>query len=161
MKRLRYIALALGAAALVGLSIFGVLALRAIDVEHVPLSQALSRFEEIRKRFRDQTPLIEIDEAGRVARRSTEGSAKAAGAAIALKRLEVVAYYAADERLVTAHVPFWFLTTKGPAAEFALRDTGFDLEQLHLTPADLSRRGPGLVLDQTRATGDRLIVWTE
>jgi hypothetical protein len=31
---------------------------------------------------------------------------------------------------------------------------------LQLAAADLGRHGPGLVLDQTSATGDRLLVWT-
>ena len=34
-------------------------------------------------------------------------------------------------------------------------------QRLGVTPADLERHGPGVVLDETRANGDRLLVWTE
>jgi hypothetical protein len=62
---------------------------------------------------------------------------------------------------VSAEVPFWFFRLKGPAAHLALRDTGFDLERLGLTPADLSRHGPSIVIDSSRDNADRLLVWTE
>ena len=78
-----------------------------------------------------------------------------------VKRLEVLGYRAAEERLVTAHVPLWFLSLKGPALQFAVRDTGLDLERLGLNADDLSRRGPGLVLDQVLKNGDRLLDWAE
>lgn len=45
--------------------------------------------------------------------------------------------------------------------QFTLRDTGLDLERLHVTGDDLARHGPGLILDQQRPNGDRLLVWTE
>ena len=60
-----------------------------------------------------------------------------------------------------ADVPFWFLKTKGAALQDPLHGTGLDLERLGVTPADLERYGVCLVLDETRANGDRLLVWTE
>nr|AFK79208.1 hypothetical protein [uncultured bacterium F42-01] len=54
----------------------------------------------------------------------------------------MLAYYAAGGRLVRANVPFLFLTLKGPVAQLALRGTGFDLEKLEATPAELQRLGP-------------------
>jgi hypothetical protein len=46
----------------------------------------------------------------------------------------------------------------GPAA---LRGSGFDLDRLGLTPGDLARQGRGIILDETFAGGDRLLVWAE
>ena len=60
-----------------------------------------------------------------------------------------------------ASVPFWFLKLKGPAAQMALRGTGLDLEYLGLAAGDLERYGPALVIDHTRPSGDRLLVWTQ
>lgn len=48
--------------------------------------------------------------------------------------------------MVSADVPLWFLRVKGPAAHVALRNTGLDLEQLGITPADVARYGPTIVL---------------
>jgi hypothetical protein len=58
-------------------------------------------------------------------------------------------------------VPLWFLRVKGPAAQVALRGTGFDLEALGLTADDLARSGIGVVLDDARENGDRVLAWTE
>lgn len=133
------IALAMVVAGLVGLSIFASLAYRAVNIRTALPSEAVTRFEAVRQRFLNG----------------------AASAVSEVKLLEVLAYRASEQRLVEAHVPFWFLRMKGPALEFALRDTGLDLNRLGLTADDLARRGPGLVLDQTQANGDRLLVWTE
>jgi hypothetical protein len=72
-----------------------------------------------------------------------------------------MAYQPRIGRIVRADVPFWFLKLKGPAARLALRDTGVDLERLALTPADLERYGPRIVVDHLSGTGARLLVWTE
>jgi hypothetical protein len=57
--------------------------------------------------------------------------------------------------------PLWFFKVKGPAVEYARRDTGFDLAALGLTAGDPERAGRGLILDGARNNGDRLLAWTE
>lgn len=155
----RRILLAIAVAGLLGVSIFGSLVYRAVSVEEVGSSEALTRFAAVRSKFADQVPMLEVDASGRITR--SAAAPATASALPAVKRLEVLGYRAAEERLVTAHVPFWFLSLKGPALQFALRDTGLDLERLGLTTDDLWRHGPGLVLDQVRQNGDRLLVWAE
>jgi hypothetical protein len=75
--------------------------------------------------------------------------------------LRVLAYRIPEQRLVRAAVPFWFLKVKGPAVQYALRDTGLDLDRLGITASDLEQYGPAVVFDETRHNGDRLLVWTE
>ncbi len=153
------IALATTVALLLGFSIFGSLVYRAVSVEEASSSLALARFAAVRGKFADQAPMLEVDASGRITRSK---AAPAAGSVVPrVTRLEVLGYRAAEERLVAAHVPFWFFSMKGPALQFAVRDTGLDLERLRLTARDLSRHGPGLVLDQIRPNGDRLLVWAE
>lgn len=79
----------------------------------------------------------------------------------AAKRLYALAYRTSERRLLHAEVPFWFLKVKGPAMQVSLRETGFDLERLGITAAELQRYGPSLVLDETSTNGDTLLVWTE
>ena len=43
----------------------------------------------------------------------------------------------------------------------AFEDTGFDLERLGITPAELERYGAVLVFDEASQNGDRLLVWTQ
>ncbi len=72
-----------------------------------------------------------------------------------------MAYQPHIGRIVRADVPFWFLKLKGPAARLALRDTGVDRDRLGITPADLERYGPWVVVDQATNSGARLLMWTE
>ena len=62
---------------------------------------------------------------------------------------------------MSVDTPFWFFRLKGPAARLALDGTGFDLDRLHLTPSDLERFGPAVIVDHTSRDGSRLLVWTE
>jgi len=151
------ILLLLAAGAVVGLSIFGVMVYRSVDVEQADRSEATRRFAAVRAGFGEAPPMLDVDAAGRVVRRADPPGALPRP----LDRLEVLAYRSGDERLVSAHVPFWFFRLKRPAIEYVLSGTGLDLDRLQLTAADLERHGPGLVLDQTSANGDRLLVWTE
>ena len=146
---------AVGAGA--GLTIFGILAYRAVTVERADVPEALRRFAAIRATVAGADPLLTLDDAGRVVRRReppASGRAKPT-------RLGVLTYRARDQRLVSADVPFWFFRLKGPAAQFAVRGTGLDLERLQITPADLERHGPAVVIDHTNRDGDRLLVWAE
>jgi len=149
------VGIATGAAA-VGLSVFGMMAWRAVSVQRADRSEALRHFDAVRSRLPTTDPLVQRDRSGRFVRR--DASRRGAPAP---KQLRVLAYYAAGERLATADVPLWFLRVKGPAAQVALRGTGFDLESLGLTADDLARSEIGVVLDDARENGDRVLAWTE
>ncbi|MBK5254450.1 MAG: hypothetical protein JJE39_00300 [Vicinamibacteria bacterium] len=154
------VVLGIGMAALVGLSIFGRLVYQAVDVQEASQSEALTRFSAARGAFLNQVPMLEVDASGRITRVTPPPASLAAGAR-ELKSLEVLAYRAAEHRLIVAHVPFWFFSMKRPALQLAVRGTGLDLDRLQLTAENLSRHDPGLVLDQSLPNGDRLLVWTE
>lgn len=153
------IVVSIAVAILVGFSIFGRLVYQAVDVEQVTRSEALTRFKTARERFVNQAPMLEVDASGRVVPAVSSPDGRSGSSE--LKRLEVLAYRAADERLVMAHVPFWFFTLKRPAVQWAVRGTGLDLDELQLAEENLSRHGPGLILDRVRPNGDRILVWAE
>ena len=147
---------ALIVAAVVGVAAFGTLAWRAVTVVHVDTPGALQAFEEARMRVPMTTPLVERDAAGTFVRRQTVIAPGPAPTA-----LHALAYYVDGQRLVRADVPLWFAKMKGPALRYAVRDTRLDLDALNLTATDLEDAGAGVVLDETRANGDRLLVWTD
>jgi hypothetical protein len=101
-------------------------------------------------------PLVQRDASGVFVRRP---SVKSTGAVPT--ELHVLAYHVDGQRLVRADVPMWFFKVKGPALRYAVRDTGLDFDALNLTATDLENAGAGVVLDETRLNGDRLLVWTE
>jgi hypothetical protein len=145
------------AGAALGLAVFALMAYRAVTIETAELSQALDRFTRARTALPRREPLLTLEEAGHVVKREEP----LAAAPAPIRRLGVLAYHAETQRLATADVPFWFLELKGPAARLALHNTGFDLERLGITPAELVRHGPSIVIDWVGAKGDRLLVWTE
>jgi hypothetical protein len=144
-------------AALLGVGVFAVLAWHAVTVEQAAPNYALGQFQEIRNRLAAAEPMLQVESDGSVMRHEPPDQANH----VRPTRLRVLAYRAPEQRLVRADLPFWFLKVKGPAVQYALRDTGLDLQQLGVTPADLERCGICLVLDETRTNGDRLLVWTE
>ena len=154
-SRNRWIA-TLGGAALIGLAVFGTMLWRTVSIEMLASAHARERFDTIRATFPSATPLVRRDESGRFVR--TEASGRDASSPA--RRLYVLAYHASTGRLVSADVPIWFIRIKGPAAALVLRDTGFDLDVLGLTAADLERSGAGLVLDESRGE-DSLLAWTQ
>ena len=141
----------------IGLATFGILAYRAVTVEQASAPEALRRFTEIRSRLGGTPPLLTLDDAGNVVRRAQPPDV----ARRPIRRFRVLVYHTADERLITADVPFWFFKLKGTAAQYAVRGTGLDLERLRITGGDLERYEPSVVVDHIRSNGDRVLVWTE
>jgi hypothetical protein len=144
-------------AATLGLAVFAYLASNAVTVERADESDAARRFLAARAAFGSALPMLEIDPSGRVVRRPgppREGESH-------LERFRILVYQAQQRRLVEADVPFWLVAIKGPALQYAVRDTGVDLDRLGVTAADLLRHGPGPILDETRPNGDRVLVWVE
>lgn len=149
--------LILAGSALVGVAIFGALVWRAVTIQRADERQALEAFAEARALLGPRPPLLDVDDHSRVIRRESPPDQTPGP----IRRMKAVAYQADLQRLVRADVPIWFLKLKGPAAEFALRDTGVDLERLGITPADLERYGPRLIIDHRSRAGSRLLMWTE
>ena len=153
----RRLLLGLLAGAIAGFSIFGVLVYRSSSVEHLDAPDALRRFAAVRSALGDRTPLLQLDDDGNVVRRADPP----AETSRPVRSVGVLAYRTREKRLITVDIPFWFFKLKGPAAQYVVEGTGLDLKRLGITAADLERHGPAIVLDQARANGDRLLVWTE
>jgi hypothetical protein len=151
------ILLLLAVVAALGVAVFVYLASQAVTVEHADESDAKRRFQAARDAFGSAAPMLEVDAAGRVVRRASPPSEEGHH----LARLRILVYQVQERRLVRSDVPFWFVTLKGPALQYVVRGTGVDLERLGITAADMQRHGPGPILDETRANGDRILVWVE
>ena len=144
------------AAAVLGVAVFGVLAWRSVTVEQMDAIGALNNFDDAKGRVPSTPPLVQRDRSGNFVRHASEPTTGRAAT-----ELHALAYYVEGQRLVRADMPLWFFKVKGPGVRYALRDTGFDLDALNLTATDLERAGARVVLDETRSSGDRLLVWTE
>lgn len=132
---------------------------RNIEATQATPEAAASEFDAVRARFKGQRPLIELDERGRLLRSNTDRPAP--GDAPRPEALYVLAFDPDDGGMVKMTVPFWLLRLRMDGATIDLSGNRVDLEDLKLTVEDLERFGPTLVLDQTGAGGDRVLVWSQ
>jgi len=151
------IVLAVAAAAVVGLGVFGLLAWRATSVESLASLAAREKFDDVAIRFGTTQPRIILDPEG-VPARNPRAPEPTGGP---VKKLVVLAYRAESGKLVRTEVPFWFFRLKSPAANLALRNSGFDMGRLGLRSSDLATEGPGIIFLEMADGGDRLLVWAE
>lgn len=134
-------------------------ATKHINVRTATPEMAAGEFDAIRARFKGQKPLIEIDERGRFLKSNLDRPAPANPARP--EALYVMAFDPDDGGLVRLTVPFWLLRLKVNDATVDFSGNKMNLEDLKLTVEDLERFGPSLVLDQTNAGGDRVLVWSQ
>lgn len=133
-----------------------------IHTQVTPPESADTEFAQTRARFAGQQALIEIrrdDEP--ILHRELVPQGTAIGKP--LDFLRVLAYDTHERKLVRVSIPFWLLRLAPSKRLSFLNDNGidFDSDRVHLTLADLERRGPGLILDQADRRGSQVLVWTE
>ncbi len=148
-----------GVAAIVG---FGYWMYRQMDVKTVTTADAQQQFDAVRARFQGQVPYVEVsftdnhEEA--TVHRELEKPTRST-----LTRLGMAVYDERERHFVTMSLPFW-LVRLGGKNHINLRHggSGFDPGvQLSVTPEDLERRGPGLVLDTVGRHGEHVVIWAE
>jgi hypothetical protein len=126
----------------------------------VDQAKADVELEAIRARFGNHLPLINTKAAGGepVIRRDGRGAAYTGQ----LQNLQVAAYDKDERKLVRFSIPFWLLRM-APDGKMTLGDDALDdlAGREKLTVAELEAFGPGLVVDELKPNGDRVLVWTE
>jgi hypothetical protein len=151
--------LVLGLVALAGTGAYFIV--HHVDVEHTASPEsAAEAFEDVRRRFQGQRPLVEIEN-GRPSLHdeTTPGPTPA-------ESLHLLVWKPDEARLVRLHLPFWLLrlAREGSielASEDFSSDLAVDLDRIDLTVDDLERHGPGLILDHEEADGDRVLIWAQ
>jgi hypothetical protein len=132
----------------------------------VAVSPQVAEFEfsQMRARFANQRPLIDMR------RREVTETSDASQSVAPLRAFHTVVFDTrGGERIVRITVPYWFARrVAGRAREFRwlgqltfLDDTEFDPEAIHLSVAQLERRGPGLVVYYRHSDGGQFISWVE
>ena len=126
----------------------------------VDQSAADSELAAIRARFGNQPPLINTSPAeGEPALRKESRGAAYTGQ---LQSLQLAAYDKGAGKLVRFSIPFWLLRM-APDGKMTLGDEALDdlVGREKLTVAELEAFGPGLLVDEVKPNGDRVLVWTE
>jgi hypothetical protein len=155
---------------LIGVAIVGVflgigaiIAITAYFSQNIVVNTSNARetddeFEKIRQRFKGQAPLVELKEG--VAVRSNPRTSTAGGQ---LTTLHILAWDSREEKLAAVTVPWWVLRLKSGPIRFSTYTTGLDDTNVgvRLTPEDIERSGPGIILEATGRRGERVLLWAE
>ena len=132
------------------------------QIESATFEEATMAFEGDIARAADQRAYVIIAASGKVeVRRELEQQHPSR-----LTALHLLAYEPGTSRLVRMRFPFWFVQVKtsdslnlGTLVSLLSKD--WENLDLSVTEDDLMHRGPGLVLDHTRANGGRILLWSE
>jgi len=134
---------------------------RHISATRTSSASALDQFDQCRARFKDQPPLFDLDEFDRA--RVVRSPEELPTSTTRPNELWILAWNPNEEpqRLVKLSVPFWILRLGRRKFDVMSGDRPFDVSRLHLDVDELERIGPVLVLDFRRASGERVMIWTQ
>ena len=128
-----------------------------LAVEAASATNAEAAFDEVRQRFTDKMPLLEMHGVSTPRR-----SAPAADTPrTSLNTLHVLAWDADNEQLARFDVPFWLLRLKETPIRFGTYASGLDELKITLTAAEIERYGPGIIVDISREGRDRALLWVD
>lgn len=153
----------------VGVVVVGILCLIGVAAAglwfaktHINITSATSAtvsddFERVRQRFKQEKPLIELDDRGHFVRSNTKRPA----GTVRPDSLNVLAFDPDQGRAVRMEIPFWLLRLKLRGTRVGIGGDTVDLEDLKLSVEDLERYGPTLIVDHKGRSGERVLVWTQ
>jgi hypothetical protein len=143
------------------LAIGGIIAVTAYFSQNVVVNSSNAReaddeFDKIRQRFKGQLPLVELKEG--MAVRSNPRTNAGGGQ---LSTLHILAWDSDEEKLAAVNVPWWVIRLKSGPIRFSTYTTGLDDDGVRLTPDEIERGGPGIILEATGRRGERVLLWAE
>jgi hypothetical protein len=122
-------------------------------------ADAEREFDAVRARYASRPPLLDLRNGQPV---YTAGSPPAVPASAApVDRLHVLAWDPDEGQLASFSIPFWLLRLKSGPIEFSSYASGMDDAGVDLRPEDIERYGPGIILDTTSRSGERVLLWTQ
>jgi hypothetical protein len=129
-----------------------------VDVVDSNETEATRAFDEIHARFPGQKPLLELRDG---TPHYLEDRASTGSSSATITTMHVVAWDSDERRLAKVDVPWWILRMKSGTISFSSYATGLDDAGVKLTPEEIERHGPGLLLDFTKPGEGRVLIWTE
>lgn len=151
----------------VALLIGGVLALvgagawffsRHVQIQETTTASATETFEDLRRRFEGQAPLIDVDAEGRATVAELDRRRASYNGPLP-ETLRLAVWDKREQRVVRLSFPMWMLRFQRDEA-LKLDVDGVTLDSLGVTIEDLRLAGPALVLDRDDGR-NRVLMWTE
>jgi hypothetical protein len=155
--------------AVVVLGIVGIIAMAAAGMyfftRHIQMREAspviaARSFDEVKARFAQQKPLIELDDDGDFLRSNIDRE-RPADPPPPLDAMHVMVYDPDDGKVVNVSIPWWILRLQKGESVINLNGRDMNLDDLKITIEDLERLGPTLIVDHKSPRGDRVLVWSQ
>jgi hypothetical protein len=131
----------------------------SVDVETATGDNATVEFDRVRARFGERPPLLEMAEGGR-----PHYSAERTASSTPVKPIEtlhVLAWDPDEGKLARFRMPFWFVRLKTTPIEFGAYASGLDDEGVKLRVEDIEKYGPGIILDYSTSSAERVLIWAQ
>jgi hypothetical protein len=134
---------------------------KQVHVQRLSPASGQEEFDRLAARFAGQTPYLEwpADEDDDHAEMKVHHELETHGTG-SIKSLRIGVWKPEDGKLVQVTLPFWTLRLGGNRS-MELHTDGRRALILTVTPDQVDRRGPGLILSRKGSDGVRLLVWTE
>ena len=119
---------------------------------------AAQQFEDVRRRFPGQEPLIQLVD-GRpqyAADRTGEAAAR-----LPLTSVHVIAYDRDEGNTVTFSLPFWLLRMKSGPIRISAYQQGWDDRGVSFRVEDIEKHGPGIIVDVAEKDEGRVLIWAQ
>lgn len=131
-----------------------------VGIETVSAESAQQQFEEARKPFANQPPLLIVE--GRHVRINPAEKERTAASGKRIDDLHVLAWDPDEDKLVRLRIPWWLVRMKtGGRVRLNSGTSIFDGDEVSLDIEDLERHGPGLILDAADRDGQRVLIWAQ
>lgn len=146
-----------GCLAMVGTGIYVVR--KSVDVKTATADTAQDEFARVRAQFADQEPLVQIDRRDHAMPDLAQRLKDAPATPEPLSAMHVLVWQESDRKLLRFSLPMW-LIRMGNRESFNVDAGGMRLDRIDISPEDLERLGPTLLVDH-RDRQSRVLVWTE
>ena len=163
MAKRRWVPIVLGVLILLAFLVVGLVIVAAtwfqqnVEVQTTTLAGADTEFEAVRQKHQGRAPLLELTDG--VARYSS-GKPPETRSSVKLETLNVLVWDPNDEKLARFTLPFWLVRLKSDPIQFSAYASGMD-EGVNIRPEEIEKFGPGIILDTTTSSGDRVLLWTQ
>jgi hypothetical protein len=163
-KKRRWIPILIGVVLLFGVIAIGAVVFTALWFrENMTITRssedaATQQFDEVRRRFAGQEPLIQMVD-GRP--QITRELASLAVPRAPLSSIHVIAYDRDEGNTVTFSLPFWLLRMKSGPIRISAYQQGWDDRGVAFRVEEIERHGPGIVVDVSEPGEGRVLIWAE
>jgi hypothetical protein len=118
---------------------------------------AAREFDEVKRRLGSSDPIIQIQNERAVIARKPPVEAPTGE----LQRVQILAWQPDEERLTRVTLPWWLVRLRSGSFDLNSESGSGFHTRITITPEEIERYGPALLVFHTEPDGRRVLVWTE